>query len=103
MILKTALVVAFIVFDFLLCIYVGRRLKAMERQKIESSSTIKSIGYDGRIAEVEFRDGKVYEVEGLSQKQFADFMEAESKGSWYHRHVKIAGLSVRRKVEETTN
>ena len=96
------LVLAFIVFDFLLCILVGRRLK-MQRQLIEGSTNIKSAAYDGRIMEVEFTDSKVYEVEGVNQEQFREFMEAKSKGSWYHRHVKIAGLPVRRKVEEKTN
>ena len=75
----------------------------MERQQIEGSANIKSAGYDGRIMEVEFTDSKVYRVEGVNQDQFREFMESKSKGSWYHRNVKIAGLAVRRKVEEKTN
>ena len=75
----------------------------IERQLIEGSSNVKSIGFDGRIAEVEFKDGKVYEVEGLTQQQFQEFMDSKSKGTWYHKNVRLAGLPTKRKVEEKPN
>ena len=72
----------------------------MERQKVESSN-IKSAGHDGlSVMEVEFSDGKVYEVAEVTPDMYKRFCESTSKGAWYHNHVKKAGLPVRRKVEE---
>jgi hypothetical protein len=71
----------------------------MERQPIKSSN-IKSAGYDGSVMEVEFADGKVYEVADVTPDMYARFLGTASKGSWYHKNVKEAGLPVRRKVED---
>jgi hypothetical protein len=71
----------------------------MERYKVESSN-IKSAGYDGSVMEVEFQDGKVYEVAGVTPDMYARFLGTSSKGAWYHKNVREADLLVRRKVEK---
>lgn len=61
----------------------------MKRESVESSN-IASIGYDagGRILEVEFHDGGVYDYFDVPPEVFTDFMAASSKGQYFHRHIK---------------
>jgi len=62
----------------------------MKRVAVDSS-TIASIGYDPkrRELEVEFRDsGDVYRYFDVSPVQYADFMAADSKGSYLNQVFK---------------
>ena len=62
----------------------------MERIKIEGSSNIVSIGYDetNLILEVEFKGGSVYKYLDVPIDVFNNFMESDSKGSFFHRNIK---------------
>jgi hypothetical protein len=55
-----------------------------------SSSNIVSIGYeaDTQTLEVEFRDGAVYEYEGVPPGVHSEFMGAASQGAYLHRHIR---------------
>jgi hypothetical protein len=61
----------------------------MKRQPIESSN-IKAIGYNGEklILEIEFHSGQIYQAQPISKEGYKTFMESESKGSYYHQHIK---------------
>ncbi len=61
----------------------------MNRELVRSSS-IKSVGYDPATLslEVEFEDSTVYVYSGVPQGVRDEFMAAESKGSFFNRHIK---------------
>lgn len=54
------------------------------------SSNIRSIGYDpaSRTLEVEFNSGGVYQYFDVPESVYQDFMQATSKGSYFHRYIK---------------
>lgn len=69
----------------------------MKRHPVESTN-IKSAGHDGlSTMEVEFSNGGVYQVSEVTPEMYRDFRESTSKGAWYHKSVKAAGLPVQRK------
>lgn len=57
-----------------------------------SSSNVQSIGYDSdsSILEVEFTNGAIYQYFGVPQDVYDGLMDAASKGTYLHRHVKQA-------------
>jgi len=66
----------------------------MEREAV-SSSAIKSVGYDPQAKKlhVEFQGhndvpGKVAEYDGVSADQHRRLMASESKGQFFHRHIR---------------
>jgi len=61
----------------------------MDRQPVPSSN-IRSIGYepDTRTLEVEFRSGSVYQYSDVPLAVYEGLMQAASKGSYFHNHVK---------------
>lgn len=63
----------------------------MERTSIKSSDLV-SVGYDAdkEELEVEFRGGKVYRYYEIPQDLYDGFMDASSKGKYFHRKVKKA-------------
>jgi len=52
------------------------------------SSNIKAIGYEGGNLHVQFASGKVYEYEGVTEKDFADLAEAKSIGSKFAKGIR---------------
>lgn len=54
------------------------------------SSAIKAVGYDPRLRElvVQFTSGDKYLYEGVSLLDFAEFMNAPSKGIHFHNILK---------------
>jgi hypothetical protein len=62
----------------------------MERKSV-TSSNIKSIGHEGNILEVEFKNGKLYQYKGVSAEEHAAIHKAESIGSHIHKHIIKAG------------
>lgn len=61
----------------------------MERIGV-SSSNIRSLGYDAdsSMLEVEFNSGAVYQYQGVPQGEYDAFMNAGSKGSYFHANIK---------------
>lgn len=56
------------------------------------SSQIREIGHDeaaGTLA-VRFNTGALYHYKGVSAKKFKQFMDSDSKGSFFGRHIKCS-------------
>lgn len=60
----------------------------MQRLEVDSSS-IDTVGYDEetQILEIEFRVG-VYQYEDVPEYIYHDFMNADSKGRFFHENIK---------------
>jgi hypothetical protein len=58
----------------------------VNRQPVDDSSLIKSIGYDAveRTMDVEFARGDVYRYYDVDQQFHTDFLAAKSKGAWFN-------------------
>ncbi len=61
----------------------------MIRQPVKSS-TVKSIGYDPEngLLEVEFVSGRIYNYFDVADHVHQDFLDAKSKGHFFHTKVK---------------
>ncbi len=61
----------------------------MSREPV-SSSNLRSVGYDGWTGtlEVEFRSGAIYQHYGVPASLYHGLMDAISKGSYYHYHLR---------------
>ena len=61
----------------------------MQRQSVVSSN-IKSVGYDevGKILEVEFQDGGVYQYKDVEPIVHQELVGAESVGRYFHQRIK---------------
>jgi len=61
----------------------------MERTPVNSSN-ISAIGYDtdNQILEVEFTNGAVYSYSGMPSGEYEGFMNADSKGKYFHASIK---------------
>ncbi len=58
-----------------------------------SSSNLASVGYDPLTTtlEVEFLNGRIYQYSGIPMEVYVGLMNAPSKGSFFHHHVRQAG------------
>jgi KTSC domain len=68
----------------------------MHRVPVESSS-IDSIGYEKNVLEVRFRNGGLYQYFDVPEQMLALLVQAESKGSFFNRHIRGAYPCVRLK------
>lgn len=61
----------------------------MERVQVKSSN-IKSIGHCNQtcVAEVEFKNGKVFQYQGVTAEEFNRLANADSVGSNFAKHIK---------------
>jgi hypothetical protein len=64
--------------------------------QIKDSSTIKAIGYVEPTSTliVEFHSGGTYVVDGVGLDTHDKFMQADSKGQFYHKHIRSSGKYV---------
>ena len=55
-----------------------------------TSSNIKSVGYDkdSQILEIEFNNGNTYQYIDVSSHVYQSFLDAESKGKFFHKNIK---------------
>lgn len=53
-----------------------------------ASSMIASIGHDGDVLEIEFKNGKVYRHAGVSREHFEVLRNAESIGRHYNTAIR---------------
>lgn len=62
----------------------------MERQQI-SSSDIHLVGYDNQsqISEIEFHSGGIYQYFDVPASVYLTLMNATSKGTYFHKHIKV--------------
>lgn len=66
----------------------------MNRSPVASSS-IKSVGYDNGVLEVEYARGKVYRYEGITPELHAQLMAAPSIGAFVQSQIKTQCTSCR--------
>lgn len=69
--------------------------------KIEiKSSNMKSVDYDEKEEKliIEFIGGSKYQYDKLSLQLYKDFMEAESKGKFFHKNIKSQFIG--KKIEQ---
>lgn len=59
----------------------------MLRNRVNSSN-IASIGWENGTLEVEFHDSGVYQYSGVPEAVYHAFLNAYSKGGYFHDHVK---------------
>jgi hypothetical protein len=61
----------------------------MNRQPV-SSSNLRSVGYDSaaQVLEIEFHSGGIYQYTGVPTSIHNALMQAGSKGSYFHDHIK---------------
>ena len=61
----------------------------MDRQSV-SSSNLRSVGYDAdtQTLEVEFRNGSIYQYDGVPENVHSGLMRAASKGSYFNQHIR---------------
>lgn len=59
----------------------------MQRTPVRSSN-IASIGWENGTLEVAFHDGGVYQYSGIPESVYRAFLNAYSKGSYFHQHIK---------------
>lgn len=71
----------------------------MQRDPV-SSTTLKSVGYDGEleILEVEFDYGDVYQYLDVPFEEYAGLMSADSRGSYFFHNIR--GAYEYREVDE---
>jgi len=69
----------------------------MKRATVQSSN-ITSVGYDPAAStlEIEFHSGGVYQYFEVPREVHDGLMKAASKGSYFHRHIKMAGYAFKR-------
>jgi hypothetical protein len=53
-----------------------------------NSSAIRAVGFDGSTLTVEFHTGRTYDHPNVPDSVFVEFMDAESKGEYYIRHIR---------------
>lgn len=41
-----------------------------------------------KLLSIKFKSGKVYRYSGVSIKEFTDFTQAESQGSWFSKNIR---------------
>jgi ABC-type ATPase with predicted acetyltransferase domain len=72
----------------------------MERISVKSSN-IEEVGYDpgSQVLEVKFKNGGVFQYQGVSAKEVVGLHEAESVGKYLHTNIKPNHEC--RKVNET--
>ena len=61
----------------------------MDRQSV-TSSNVRSVGYDAdtQTLEVEFHSGSIYQYDGVPERVHRGLMQAASKGSYLHLHIR---------------
>lgn len=52
----------------------------MKREYV-TSSRISSVGWEHEVLEVEFKNGDIYQYQGVSENEYKHFMNASSLGS----------------------
>ncbi|WP_203338773.1 KTSC domain-containing protein [Nocardioides limicola] len=67
----------------------------MERVPVVSSN-LAEIGYEGGILEVAFKNGSVYQYDGVPVEVHAGLMAAPSHGQYLDRFIKKGGYVYRR-------
>ncbi len=57
-------------------------------KEIKGSSNIAKIGHDGATLTIEFKNGGIYDYEGVTPEQHKALVNADSVGSHFHHHIK---------------
>lgn len=69
----------------------------MERTPVHSSN-IRAIGYDEKeeVLEIEFNKGGVYQYENFPKEIFEMFLNAGSKGKFFHKFIRSKNFKYKR-------
>lgn len=59
----------------------------MLRTKVESSN-IASVGYEGGVLIIEFKNGAVYQYDNVPIRVYDVMMKADSVGKYFNAHIK---------------
>ena len=61
----------------------------MQREAVTSSNLV-SVGYDpeSQVLEVEFKNGTVYQYEGVPRFAYTDLIQAQSPGSYFNANIR---------------
>jgi hypothetical protein len=61
----------------------------MTMERVDSTN-VKAIGYDpvSRTMRVEFKSGGAYDYPDVQQEAFDDFLNSDSKGRHFHKHIR---------------
>jgi len=62
---------------------------SLKRQQVDSEN-LSSLGYDAetQVLEIEFRNGRVYQYEGVPQRLVNELLQAPSKGQFFNSRIK---------------
>jgi hypothetical protein len=60
------------------------------RRRQVDSSVIDSVGFEGGVLEVGFRNGGVYRYHGVPRAAYVALMGAPSKGRFFNRYIRDA-------------
>jgi KTSC domain-containing protein len=62
---------------------------SLKRQQVDSEN-LASLGYEpaNRVLEIEFRNGRVYQYEGVPQRLVDELLQAPSKGQYFNSKIK---------------
>ena len=71
----------------------------MEMQPVKSSN-ITHAGYENGVMRVRFSNGTEYDYETVSPTTYADFLEADSQGKFFHREIKGKFTSIKVEKDE---
>ena len=53
-----------------------------------NSSAIRTVGYDGHTLAIIFQSGRRYDLPGVPESVFHDFVNADSLGSYFNRYLR---------------
>ncbi len=69
----------------------------MDRTSVDSSN-ITSVVYDSdhMILEIEFSNGRIYRYTKVPQKVYDGFLDASSKGTYFHKYIKPHNFTYKR-------
>ena len=60
----------------------------MKREKVEGSSNIKEVGWSKGTLQIKFKHGGIYDYTPVTEEQYKEMMEAESKGGYFTKNIR---------------
>jgi hypothetical protein len=66
------------------------------------SSNIKAVGYSPKwqILIIKFNNDAIYQYNEVPPEMYKDFMEADSKGKYFHKYIKPEYSSIKKEIEK---
>jgi len=67
----------------------------MERVEVKSTN-VKSVGHEGDVLEVEFKNGGIYHYEGIDANMFGNLLKSPSVGSFVAKTVRPSAIKAKK-------